>query len=242
METLIMEPAISTTKQLLLDTPVPVTSRTYKAVSHRELIDITLEGLDVCGFKLDKELYSSARDGKQANGKYHLNYGNDPDMGLMIAWQNSYDKTLSLKFAVGGHVFICANGVVVGDMGTFKSKHVGDIQQLVPADLREAICRAGDRYEHMIVQKNRMKEIEVSKRVQAELLGRMFLEDAIITSTQLNIIKDQIKKSDYDYQAPGTVYELYNHVTHSLKTCPPQYWMNAQMKAHEFYTREYQIV
>lgn len=237
----VMEPIIDQIKSLLISTPIPQSTRTYKAVSHKELIEVTLEGLDVCGFKLTRELYSAAREGQQANGKYHLEYGNDTDMGLMIAWQNSYDKTLTLKYAVGGHVFICANGVVIGDMGTFNKKHVGQIQQIVPADLRESICRAGDRFEDMIAQKNRMKEIEVSKKVQAELLGRMFLNDAIITSTQLNIIKGQINKSDYDYQAPGTVYELYNHITHSLKVSPPQYWMTKQIDAHRFITKEYNI-
>ena len=242
METLIIDtPTIKTAKQLLIDTPVPEKTSTYKPVSHKQLMDITLESLDKCGFILDKELYSAARDGQQANGKYHLKYGNDPDMGLMIAWQNSYDKKLSLKFAVGSHVFICENGMVVGDMGTLNMKHVGQIQEITPTSLREAVCRAGDRFDHMILQKNRMKEIEVTKKVSAELLGRMFIDDGIITSTQLSIIKNEIKKPTYDYEADGTVYQLYNHVTHALKTCPPQHWMTQQIAAHSFYTREFNI-
>jgi hypothetical protein len=228
-------------KEMLIDTPVPVQTNSYKPVSHGQLIDLTLESLDKCGFVLTRELYSSARDGQQANGKYHLAYGNDPDMGLMIAWQNSYDKKLSLKFAVGTHVFICENGMVVGDMGTLNMKHVGQIQQITPIGLREAVCRAGDKFDHMILQKERMKEIEVSKRVQAELLGRMLIEDAIITSTQLNIIRDEIKKPTFDYQAPGSVYEFYNHITHAQKTCTPAHWMDKQMKSHAFITNEFGI-
>ena len=155
-------------KEILVNMPAPIQTRTYKPSEHKQLIDITLESLDTCGFKLTRELYSVGKGGQQANGKYHLEYGNDPDMGLMIAWQNSYDKVLSLKFAVGTHVFVCSNGMVVGDMGTLNMKHVGEIQQITPQALREAVCRAGEKLDHMILQKERMKEIEVSKRVQAE--------------------------------------------------------------------------
>lgn len=114
-------------KQYLLQVPVPESTSTYKAVSYRELIEVTLESIESCGFKLIKEIYTWRKEGQIANGKYLLKYGTDPDMSLMIAWQNSYDKSLSLKFAVGTFVYICENGCVSGDMGAFKSKHVGDM-------------------------------------------------------------------------------------------------------------------
>lgn len=237
----VVNPLQNTVKNILLNTQLPIQTRTYKPVSHKELIDVTLESLDKCGFVLSQELYSVARDGQQANGKYHLEYGNDRDMGLMVAWQNSYDKSLTLKFAVGGSVFICKNGMVRGDMGTFKNKHVGEIQQITPHTLREYICRAGETFDDMIKEKQRMKEIEVTKRVSAELLGRMFIEEGIITSTQLNIIKREMKEPTYDYECDGTLWQLYNHCTHALKECTPATWMSAQIATHKFYTKQYGI-
>lgn len=237
----VAEPAVNHNKLFLQSVPVPDNTRTWKPVSHSKLIDITLEGLDQCGFILDREIYTYSSEGLKANGKYHLSYGNDPDMGLMIAWQNSYDKTLSLKFAVGGHVFICENGVVRGDIGTYKSKHIGQIQHVTPQLLREYICQAGDTFEDMIKEKQKMKEIEVTKKTTAELLGRLFIEDAIITSTQLNIIKSELKKPTHDYGAPGSLYELYNYNTFALKEANPSIWMDTQMKIHKFYTKEFGI-
>ena len=234
-------PVENTMKQFLLDTPIPAQTSTYKPISHGQLMDTTLESLDKCGFILSKEIYTSSNNGMRANGKYHLRYGNDNDMGLMIAWQNSYDKKLSLKFGVGTHVWICENGLICADMGKFKSKHVGQVQQITPIELREAICKAGEEFEHMIAQKQRMKEIEVSERVRAELLGRMFLQDAIITSTQLNIIKNQIDNPTYDYGHPDTLWELLNHTTYAQKSMLPDTWMQKSMDTHRFYTSEYQI-
>lgn len=128
------------TRDFLLGLSVPDNTRTWKPISYKNLINITLEGLDKCGFVLNKEMYNYSADGMKANGKYHLEYGNDNDMGLMIAWQNSYNKTLSLKFAIGGSVFICENGVVRGDIGTYKRKHIGDIQHVTPQLIKDYIC------------------------------------------------------------------------------------------------------
>lgn len=232
---------INENKQFLLGVDVPQSTRTWKPVSHRELIDVTLESLDKCGFILDKEIYTWSNEGMKANGKYHLKYGNDSDMGLMIAWQNSYDKTLSLKFGVGHHVFICENGLICADMGTFKSKHVGNIQEITPETLKEYVCRSGDNFEQMIKEKQKMKEIEITKKTTAELLGRLFINEAIITSTQLNIIKNEIEKPTHDYKAEGTVWELMNYQTFALKTCAPTTWMERVTATHKFYTKEFNI-
>lgn len=236
------EVVMSPVKQLLLSTELPAQSRTYKPVPHRQLIDVTLESIDRCGFILDSEMYSAAADGKKANGKYHLSYGNDPEMGLMVAWQNSYDKSMSLKLGVGSHVFICSNGLIVGDVGTYKSKHVGQVQQITPEAIREYICRAGENFEQMIAEKAKLKEIELSKRITAELLGRLLIEDACITSTQLNIIRRELKEPSYDYQAPGTAWELLNHITHAHKDCSPLTWMKQSADTHQFFVNEFQLV
>lgn len=233
--------ALLSPKEFLLQVPVPETTSTYKAVSHEELIRVTLESIEACGFELAKEIYTYRKEGLIANGKYLLNYGNDPEISLMIAWQNSYDKSISLKFAIGTYVFICENGCVSGNMGTFKSKHVGDVQTVSPALLREYICKAGDQFETMVRQKEAMKEISVSKKERAEILGVLFIEKQLITSTQLNAIKNTIEHPTYNYEAPGTLWELYNYVTESLKDITPQYWLTAQINIHQFFIKEFNI-
>lgn len=97
---------VQSTKDFLKAMPLPQQTSWYKPVGHAQLMDITLESIDRCGFELKSEHYTHAAGGAKANGKYHLSYGNDPDMSIMIAWQNSYNKQLSLKFAIGGYVFI----------------------------------------------------------------------------------------------------------------------------------------
>ena len=232
---------VQSTKDFLRAMPLPAQTSYYKPVGHGQLMDITLESIDRCGFQLRSEHYTHAAGGAKANGKYHLDYGNDPDMSIMIAWQNSYNKQLSLKFAIGGYVFICENGMVRGDLGTFRSKHMGEIQTVTPKLLSEYISQAGETFEKMIIEKKRMQEIEVTKKTTAELLGRMYIEEGIITSTQLNIIKSELTKPTFDYGHKDSLWELYNHTTYALKSATPTTWLQQQMDNHQFFTEEYGI-
>jgi len=227
-----------TTKQSLIDTPVPASTRTYKAISNEQLIDLTLNSIVGAGFKLGVEKYSSARDGQISNGKFTIKSVADSDMELQIAFQNSYNKQISLKFAIGARVFVCENGMVYGDMGAFKRKHQGDVQEFTPTAIIEYIKRAGDVFTQMVKEKEAMKQVEVSKRTKAELIGRAVIEEEFITTTQLNIISRQLYSPEFDYGCPNSMWELYQFCTQAMKDIHPTLWMENHMKAHKFFVNE----
>ena len=218
-----------------MQTEIPQETRTYKPISHSQLIDLTLESVYQAGFELDSELYSAARNGQVANGRYTIKNVADNEMQLQIGWQNSYDKSLTLKFAIGTRIFICQNGCVSGDFGTFKKKHQGTVQEFTPTAITEYIKRAGDVFQQIQRDRDGMKQLEVSKRTASELIGRMFLEEEIIQSTQLNIIKREMANPSFDYGAPNSMWELYNHTTLAMKEVHPSLWMKSHMEAHSFF-------
>ena len=227
-----------TTKSELVKVVVPEMTRSYKPVSHEQLIDLTLNSIQGAGFELEKEWYTSARDGQIATGHYTIKNVADDQMQLQIAWQNSMNKQVSLKFALGIHVFVCSNGSCAGDMGAFKRKHTGDVQEFTPKTIEEYIHTAGDMFIQMQIQRDRMKEIQLSKRVQSELLGRMFAEENIIESTQLNIIKRELAKPTYDYGAPNSMWELMQFTTFSAKDIHPSLWMRDHLAINKFFVSE----
>lgn len=219
----------------MLIAPVPKETKTYKPVSHKQLIDLTLESIHQSGYSLVSQEYSTARDGNVANGRYTIGNVADSEMKLQIGWQNSYDKSLSLKFALGTSIIICSNGMVKGDHGAFRKKHQGDIQSFTPAAVSEYIKGGGDAFRNLQNERDQFKNIEVDGQVQAELLGRMFLREDIITSTQLNIIKREIKSPTHDYGAADSMWELYNHVTFAMKQAHPSTWMQDHINVHDFF-------
>jgi hypothetical protein len=225
----------NTTKELIMNTPVPVQTRTYKPVSHSQLIDLTLNSISKAGFTLDKETYSSAVDGQVANGRFSISNVADSEMQLQIGWQNSYNKQLTLKFAIGTRILVCSNGCVSGDFGAFKKKHVGEIQSFTPSAIVDYIAQAGEAFTLMQQQRESMKQIEITKRTKAELVGRMMLEEQFITSTQLNIISRELKAPTHDYNAKDSLWELYNYTTFAMKESHPGLWMDSHIKAHKFF-------
>jgi hypothetical protein len=228
----------TTTKDVLLNAEIPAQTRTYKPITHQQLIDLTMESIHGAGFQLDKELYSSSTDGFVANGNFTISNVADKEMQLQIGWQNSYNKTLSLKFAIGARIFICQNGAVHGDMGSFKKKHMGTVQEFTPAAITEYIKQAGDTFQTMQNEREFMKQVELTKRTQAELVGRLLLEEQLISTIQVSEIAKELKSPTYDYGAPGSLWELYQFTTQTMRETHPRFWINDHMKAHNFFVSE----
>ena len=230
------------TKELLLSTPLPQETNSYKPISHEQLIDLTLTGIEKSGFKLETELYSSAQEGNIANGRYTISNVADKEMKLQIGWQNSYNKQLTLKFALGTSIIVCQNGMVSGDFGTFKKKHVGEIQTFTPQAITDYIKSAGEAFKRIQVEREAMKQIEVDKRIISELIGRLYIEEELIQSTQLNIIQRELKKPTHNYGAEGSLWELYQFTTFSMKEIHPRLWMENHMNVHKFFTQQAGII
>jgi hypothetical protein len=223
---------------LIINAEIPKETRTYKPISHAQLIDLTLESISGAGFILDREKYSMAKGGDVANGQFTISNIADKEMQLQIGWQNSYDKSLSLKFAIGAHIFICQNGMVHGDMGSFKKKHQGSVQEFTPNAITEYIKQAGETFRQMQKEREAMKQIELSKRTKAELIGRMLIEEQFISSTQMMIMSRELEAPTHDYGAPDSMWELYNYATFAMKEAHPSIRMNSHIKAHSFFVNE----
>ena len=225
----------NSTKELIISATVPAQTRTYKPVSHASLIDLTMDGIEKSGFKLGKALYSSARDGQIANGRFTITNVADSEMELQIGWQNSYDRSMSLKFAIGTRILVCSNGCVSGDYGAFKKRHKGDIQNFTPSAITDYIKQAGDAFKLMQQQREQMKQVEITNRTKAELIGRMMIEEQFICSTQLNIIRKEMTNPTHDYGAKDSLWELYNYTTFAMKEIHPSLWMENHIQAHKFF-------
>lgn len=226
------------TKQQLIATETPKQTRTYKPVTHQELMDLTLNGIEKAGFVLGTENYSSAQNGQVANARYTIKNVADSEMQLEVGWQNSYNKSLSLKFAMGTRILICQNGCVHGDFGAFKKKHMGEVQTFTPQAISDYIKIAGDTFRIMQQERDQMKQIELTNRTKAELIGRMILEESFIQSTQINIISREIKSPTHDYGAANSMWEFYNYTTFAMKETHPSIWMQNHMSAHKFFVNE----
>lgn len=231
-----------TTKSILIATPVPKKTESYSPVPHEKVINMVLESLDKANMKIVSERYLSARNGRQGMGFLDLAGGGDEEMLIKLIWHNSYDKSMPLRAALGSNVIVCGNGMVRGDMGAFKRKHTGTVLTEFEESIKRYIGEAGETFRKLIQDRERMKEIKITKRTCAELIGRMHIENDIITATQVGIMKKELETPTFNYKADGTVWQLYNHATFAMKEDHPQFHLQRHMDVHDFFTKEYQLL
>lgn len=230
----------NSTKDYLKSVPLPEQTGEdkYVIVPHERVMELTLKALEDNNFVIKGESYLGARGGQQAIGKYFIEYGDDKDMGLMIAWNNSYDKSTTLKWGIGSHVFVCDNGMISSDMNFFKRKHIGSIDEVTVEGIANYTKLAGNTFRELLESKERMKEVELTRSTVAELVGRLFIEEEIITATQLGIIHKEIKHPSFDYGAKNSMWELYNHVTYAIKEDHPHNWMSRHVDINNFFVNK----
>jgi len=228
-------------KDILLNASLPLKTDSYAPVPHKDVIEFTLENLDKANFKVIEEKYSTARDGQQGMGFYNIQTP-DPEMCIRLIWHNSYDKTMPLRWAMGANVIVCTNGMVRGEMGAFKRRHTGTVLSDYTENISQYISQAGDRFDALVRDRERMKEIELTKRNCAELVGRMFIEEAVINATQVGIIKREIENPSFNYNSDGSLWQFYNHCTVAFKEAHPRHFLDHHTMLHNFVEREFELV
>lgn len=228
------------TAEDLFEIPLPTKTESYTPVPHREVIGIAREELDKAGLTIINEIYHSAKEGKQAIGSYLIGNG-DPEMNLKLMWHNSYDKTMPLRWAIGANVIVCGNGMVRGDIGAFKRRHTGTVLEDYRKQATVHIGKAGEMFGKLSNDREAMKNIAITKKTVAELMGRMYIEEGIVNATQLGIIRREIENPSYDYKADGSVWQIYNHVTVALKEAHPHNHIEQHIRSHNFFKKEFKL-
>ena len=232
-----------TTQVYLENQPLPNHGKSYTVVSHREVIENTKQLLENSGFTIRKEIYRANTNAQVAQGIYHIHptrslidkVNNESELGMMFAWTNSYDKSIRFQCAMGAYVMVCSNGMMCGDMMNFKRKHTGTAGHDIVMQLSNQIKTGEKHYTRILDDRDELRNITLTKRQQSELLGRLFADDDIITSSQMSIIKKEMKKPSYDYNCnDDNAWTFYNHVTHSLKVSTPRDWMQDSQNFHDF--------
>lgn len=228
----------------LKQVPLPTGfSKQYVTVSHGYIIDTVKDLLDQNNYEIKETIYRCTNGGEVVQAVYHINHGDDPELGLMFAWSNSYDRSQRFKCAVGAHVFVCGNGMLIGDMANYGKVHKGDKKQVlqnVTDHITLQLKSASNFYDMIKKDKEAMKNICLTEKEIAELMGVLYFQEDLLTSGQLITSKKQFEEPSYDYNAPlNSLWSLYNHITYSFKSSHPKKWMDTQANFHQFIAKTY---
>jgi hypothetical protein len=214
------------TIQQLRDTPLPQYDSSYTIIPHVQIIDEIKTRLANHGLNISKEIYTGNIENQIVTGKFNIHKEDDPDLGLMMVFGNSYNKSRKFKVSIGGRVFVCDNGMILGDMNNFSRKHTGNALEEALQAIEFQIQQAEEHFQILCNQKNQLREVTISKKLQAELAGRLYMEEEIITLSQLSVIKQELQEPSFDYNSHNeSGWYFYNAITHSLKKSHPVRWI-----------------
>lgn len=230
------------TRATLEAVPLPVHAATYTVISHKSIMDYALAEIAAMGFTVHSEEYRATHDGQIAQGIYQLNYNSDPEMSLMFAWTNSYNKQIRFKCAVGGYVHANQTVMLCGEIGTYARKHTGTADADTIAMMQNHLTNAQMYYDNLVADKEAMKTVSMTSRQQAEILGVLFAEYEILTTEQASIIRQQMDKPSFFYNGgKDTLWSFYNHATVALQQSHPRTWMEDQRMLHWFISNEFNL-
>lgn len=232
---------------------IPWNNGTYTPISNMLIMDMINSKLNGLGLTVRNDNFMTARTNnglvKGVIGTYDI-IADDNDFGQRLVFRNSYDKSMSFAFAVGTVVFCCTNGCIKGDY-QYKRMHRGVIMD-ESSSTQEAIIKNIDggftmlqaSFEKTSVQLRELQQFEISPTESYDILGKLFFEQQVISITQLSTIKKEFENSknfhhlgDKDF----TAYDLYNHITESLKSSHPMSYISDHIKTHSLFEKVFNV-
>lgn len=221
-------------KAHLINVPLPQHGSTYTVISHQFVIDYVHQALTAAGFIILHEEYRCTADGQIAQGIHKLAYNSDPELSMMFAWTNSYNKQIKFKCIVGAYIETTSTVMVSGEMGVWIRKHMGTADTETKDTIDEQIQNAHQYYNQLLSDKNEMVEKTLDIRKKAQLLGILFAEYGILTTEQASIVKNFIDRPMKNFANPDSLWTFYNAITIALQQSHPRTWMEDQRVLHYF--------
>lgn len=213
----------------VISVPVP---NDASVVSHQTIIDYAKEKLAEDGLEISAEEYRCTADGQVAQGIFTLVYDKNPDLSMIFAWTNSYNKQVRFKATVGALVKDTEAIMILENAKGLERKNassaVADVKNFISSEILTAVSAFSWCCDHASV----MKRTEMPKRRQAQMLGILFAEYNILTSEQASLVKNDMNKADYS--TAGNLWSFYNFVALALQNSHPKTWMEDQRLLHEF--------
>ena len=221
-------------KAQLIAVDLPTHGDSYTVISHESVINYVYTELAAAGFGVVSETFRATADGQIAHGIHVLQYQSDPELSMMFAWTNSYNKQVRFKCGVGAYVNHVGTFMVHGDMGSWARKHTGTADEETVETIKGQIKDAQMYYDQLKADKDAMKEIKMNKRKQAQLLGILFAEYQILTTEQASMVRSEMMKPTHVFEDTSSLWAFYNYVTTALQASHPKTWMEDQRVLHYF--------
>ena len=148
------------------------------------------------GLTLSKTRHTAFSDGNKVIGymSFKDQHRHDDTFEPMIAWRNSYDRSMSLAIAAGAMVMICSNGMVLGDITRLRM-HTKNIFEDFDSIIYDGVLEVRNQIDKAHNLKTRLSEVIVDKPAVGHILGELYYEHELLRANQLTALPKEIEQS-----------------------------------------------
>jgi hypothetical protein len=228
----------NTTEDFLCSLELPEKTSSYSPIGHCVFIDEIKQELNKNNYLIKNAFYKTNQKGLQLTGRYDI-ISDRQDFGMSISFSNSYNKTIKAQVASGISSWACLNGKIFGDI-SFSRKHTGSVYEELQENIIKCVSNMEKEFDKGLYIMDQLKEKEITTKIAAELTGRAFIEQDIITATQMGIIKDRLS-FDENFKEMNA-YCLYEHFTEAAKTCHATTQIKTLKNISDYFVNEFGIL
>jgi len=153
----------------LTSAPIPDKTNSYTPISHGEIVDLIQNEAVKRNLTIVGDSYKVNSDLTRVIGYFDIK-SNNLDLGMRVAFKNSYDKSMSFGIGMGSVVWICENGVISGEV-VLKRKHTGSADDDARLKIIEGFAMIEDNFLDILEARKLLQNREIDRKVNAELIG-----------------------------------------------------------------------
>ena len=212
--------------------PLPKETSTYTPVPNNYAYDSILTSLLAQNWTLSRQGFKLTQNGSRVLSKMEFKR---EDQVALIAWANSYNKSLSFIFGSGLGLEVCTNGMFDGADVFYNRRHQGgkNLFKEIEAKIQEAVNSLPERLE----QKKRvifdMQNCEISFERGCHALGEMAGKE-IISSRVFGAALKEWRKPRFQEFSDSNVWCLYNACTWALQQKDPSEFHSNHISVDKF--------
>jgi hypothetical protein len=222
----------SRSEEFLLGIDKPEATDTYSPIAHEIFVAELQELLYKKGMEVVSKKYLVDSKGQTMAGEYMINNHIDNEMTISIGFQNSYNKTVKAGINCGALVLVCKNGMYRSEGSSYHRKHTGCALEDIRRNIDLVVSESEEQLIRLIAKREQMKLMELSNARIAALIGDMYLNEGLINTSHLEIIKREMSSSK-DFKE-RTVWSLYNWTTEAFKDAHPTTYLKKHLMLHTY--------
>jgi hypothetical protein len=213
--------------------PTPEETRTYKPVPHAQLVRLVKRVAERnLPMTLHQEQYGLTKDNLRLFGVHTYKVDGYENEGLSVAFRQGLDRKMPVQGCAGQQTFICDNMAISGGLMHLR-RHTGpDIEGAVEHLFNEITGGSVERFKHITMQTDTMRDIPVDDDRAWELTG-LLEGHGVITPKAKKIILHDWNVPRFREFSGRNLYSYYNCVTQGLKSLPESKLIGAHSAAHK---------